>query len=386
MTARATTPPSGTQPLVPNKVTQTKRFALLMAISLLIGAGAGYPVGRLIRGMHPANHLSPWTIPAVIFMVPLALALHEAGHVIAGLSAGFRFHLFVAGPLRIQRDGDRITFGLNRIASLWGGVAACTPQTFGPELAGKMLQFTAGGPVFSALGAIMLWPAFVLRNTSPNAAACLLVLGFISAALCFATLMPMRFGGFVSDGGRILMLLRGSEEGRRWIGLAGLSGLSLAERPRNWPPQLFDMLGDSADGSPDAPYSDLLRHLWKADLREWDAAQASLERCLAQIECLAPPMRSGFYMAAAYFYARQLNDATTARTHFNKAEGPGVHQKSDLHIVRAAVLLAEGRSAEALPELDLAVASLRNKAPSATEPLHEDIAAMRNAALLNSGE
>lgn len=97
-------------------------------------------------------------------------------------------------------------------------------------------------------------------------------------------------------------------------------------------------------------------------------------------------MRSGFYMAAAYFYARQLKDATTARTHFNKAEGPGVHQKSDLHIVRAAVLLAEGRSAEALPELDLAVASLRNKAPSATEPLHEDIAAMRNAALLNSGE
>jgi hypothetical protein len=81
-----------------------------------------------------------------------------------------------------------------------------------------------------------------------------------------------------------------------------------------------------------------------------------------------------------------LNDATKARTHFNKAEGPGVHQKSDLHIVRAAVLLAEGRSAEALPELDLAVASLRNKAPSATEPLHEDIAAMRNAALLNSGK
>jgi len=54
--------------------------------------------------------------------------------------------------------------------------------------------------------------------------------------------------------------------------------------------------------------------------------------------------------------------------------------------VRAAVLLAEGRSAEALPELDLAIASLRNKAPSATEPLHEDIAAMRNAALLNSGK
>ncbi|NDJ11314.1 MAG: hypothetical protein EBY17_08990 [Acidobacteriia bacterium] len=185
-----------------------KRFAVLMTISVLADGGVGYGIGHILKGT-PHAQPSLWMIPTFVVMVLLALALHEAGHVIAGLSAGFRFHLFVAGPLRIQRDGDRITFRLNRIASLWGGVAACTPQTFGPELAGKMLQFTAGGPMFSALGAIMLWPAFVLRNTSPNAAACLLVLGFISGALCFATLMPMRLGGFVSDGGRILMLLRG---------------------------------------------------------------------------------------------------------------------------------------------------------------------------------
>jgi hypothetical protein len=34
----------------------------------------------------------------------------------------------VVGPLRIQRDGNRLRFGFDSIPALWGGVAGCTPR------------------------------------------------------------------------------------------------------------------------------------------------------------------------------------------------------------------------------------------------------------------
>jgi hypothetical protein len=48
-----------------------------------------------------------WTFCAVALGGFLPLALHEAGHLVGGLAAGFRFVLFIVGPCKCS--GARAT-------------------------------------------------------------------------------------------------------------------------------------------------------------------------------------------------------------------------------------------------------------------------------------
>ena len=43
-------------------------------------------------------------IIGIIFIAFIVLAVHELGHLIAGLINGFRFELFVVGPLGFKRE------------------------------------------------------------------------------------------------------------------------------------------------------------------------------------------------------------------------------------------------------------------------------------------
>jgi hypothetical protein len=202
----------------------------------------------------------------------------------------------------------------------------------------------------------------------------------MSAVLALATLLPTRIYGYNSDGTRLLMLSRNTIEGRRWTALASVASLAAAERPRDWPAELVDLLGDGADLSPDALNVCLLRHIWHLDRREWEPARSWLERGLANIDFLPKSMRGRFYAAAAAFYSRPGNDAALARDFLNLAMKPGLHNPKEMHLIVASVLLAEGRTQEALAELDLAAATVKSKPPHLAAALEEDLDELRAAA------
>src|SRR3712207_6939264 len=46
------------------------------------------------------------TIATILVLLPLVIAVHEAGHLLGGRLAGFRALLFVVGPFRIERSGE----------------------------------------------------------------------------------------------------------------------------------------------------------------------------------------------------------------------------------------------------------------------------------------
>ncbi len=81
----------------------------------------------------------------------IALAVHECGHLAAGLLAGWRFDLLVIGPLRLAREsGGRVRLGWNRDPAMFGGAGGATPtRTTG--LRNAMAMFVAGGPLASLL-------------------------------------------------------------------------------------------------------------------------------------------------------------------------------------------------------------------------------------------
>lgn len=131
-------------------------------------------------------------------------AVHEAGHIVAGLAQGFRFHWFVAGPLGLKRDDNgKVRFYLERNVSLWGGLGATVPQDSSPDNYRKFALVLLGGPLMSvAVGAICLALA------GASGLMFVTLVGAMSLGMGLVSLMPTRNGAFYTDGGRWLRMHR----------------------------------------------------------------------------------------------------------------------------------------------------------------------------------
>jgi len=138
---------------------------------------------------------------AVISFI-LASATHELGHVLTGLIEGFKFHLFVAGPLGVKRDeNDRIVVYFEKDISLWGGIAATLPQEADQDNYKKFGRLLLGGPLISILiGTVSLIPGVLIDQIF------LTLFGLMSIGMGMVSLIPMRNGAFYTDGGRWLRM------------------------------------------------------------------------------------------------------------------------------------------------------------------------------------
>jgi hypothetical protein len=90
----------------------------------------------------------------VLLALLTALAVHELGHLVAGLLGGFRFQLFVVGLLGVKRTPAGIRVFLNRDVGLMGGVAATVPVAQDPVNKRKFAWMLLSGPLASLLSII----------------------------------------------------------------------------------------------------------------------------------------------------------------------------------------------------------------------------------------
>ena len=133
----------------------------------------------------------------IVIMGFIVLAVHELGHLVTGLANGFKFELFVVGPLGIKRENDKVKIYLNKELGYYGGVAATSPVDDHKDNAKKFARILLGGPIASVLFAIICIaiayfagrPFGILFFTG----------GLISIAIFFATTIPSRTGMFFTD-------------------------------------------------------------------------------------------------------------------------------------------------------------------------------------------
>lgn len=326
-------------------------FAILGSVLFAaIGLGLGYGVGRFLKSSGAAPHLSPWVLLGLPVVVWLVIALHEMGHVIGGWNSGFQLAFFAVGPLKIYRDYNRLRVRYNSSPALWGGVAATAPRgsqlPSAPFMRQAMLRVVAGGPLLSLGGTLLLIPAALLLPAYPSLAVLIGAAGLMSFFIALATSIPVSTGGFLSDGARLLQLLRGGEDADRWAYLGVLSGLSLTVRPRDWPAAIVLSCAREGDTSYDGISAAWLRSSWHEDRGEFEAARQWLEQALASIDHWPKPARPLLHASAACLYAT-LGDAARARPHLEAARQPGFLDKDHLHLAEATVLESEGRRAEA---------------------------------------
>lgn len=235
-------------------LTQARKILSIIVLTGL-GLGIGYLIGRFTIPRTHHNHLSTIQFLGLIvelLVIPfIAIGLHEFGHYLAGRFVGFKFYLFVVGPLRIERnEQDRIMFKFNREISSWGGLCGMYPPDR-TDVVSKFSRFVAGGPLASlALAALGLSLGLYCYHWNHEAGSAMIYLGAISGGVAIVTSIPMKNGAYVTDGARWLRLRSGGTEALRDACTFELIALQMQGVPaRQWPDELFEQLSGPSDGS-----------------------------------------------------------------------------------------------------------------------------------------
>ncbi len=146
------------------------------------------------------------TFTGIFIMAFLMLGLHELGHLLTGLAQGFRFAIFVVGPLGVKQEDEKIKWYLNTNLGHYGGIAATTPVNNDPANAKKFARVIIAGPLTSLLGGIILLYLSTLLGTPWNTV--IFSGGLVSLALFLATTIPSKTGAFFTDRKRYQRLTR----------------------------------------------------------------------------------------------------------------------------------------------------------------------------------
>lgn len=365
------------QPPIIRKRAKTSAWRSLLAgmaggvVGALLAAGAIRLLGEGVTGLGGKAALraayGPWTVVLVMLTAFaaawLAILAHEAGHVVGGWLGRFRFHLLVAGPLRVERDAaDRVRVGLNRDGSLAGGIAAMMP-TGTDALGRRMALMVAGGPGTSFLLAGAAALAGPMADGAPLARLLLGILVIMSGGLGMVTLVPMRFSGFASDGAQLLRLARGGPDARRHAQIMSLVAMSVAETPpREWPEEAVRAVTALRDGGPDECSASLLAYSHFLDRGDTGRARQALHRALELADQYPQPFVPALMAEAAFFDGFVTRDAAAARAYLAEVpeKAPAVKPFDRLR-AEAAVALAEGDRAGAAERIQRARAVLPDK-------------------------
>jgi hypothetical protein len=292
--------------------------------------------------------------------VALAVVLHELAHLLAGLGAGFGFNQLRIARLQIDAP-FRLSIYRGRGTGS-GGWASLFPVRQN-RLVVRALAMVAAGPVANLLSAAAVL-AFV-----PS-------LGFFPMAFVIASLIlgvvnlvPFRNRAVLSDGMRVLMLLRSRERAERWLALMKLGAeLTAGVLPESFSPGFLAKAVAVRDASPDTVAAHALAFSSAFHRHQDDEAARALETCLEYSGYAAPILREALMSDAGVFQARRRKNADLAAQWLAampaRTELPWLRAR-----VEAAILEALGDREGALSKLDEVERAIRAE----PNPLRRDV-------------
>lgn len=146
----------------------------------------------------------------IILISMVVLAVHELGHLVTGLIQGFRFELFVVGPLGIKREDNKIKLYLNTNLGYYGGVAATSPVDDHQDNAKKFARILLAGPLTSLLFAALC--IFLAYWVGKPLGIIFYTGSMVSIGVFLATTIPSQTGMFFTDRKRYQRLVTPGKE------------------------------------------------------------------------------------------------------------------------------------------------------------------------------
>ncbi len=308
-----------------------------LAVGAVIGVVILFLPGNFLTG----DALAP--IAALAAMVPalfFGILVHELGHVVAGLIAGFQFRRLLVGPCAFTREarGYRLRF-LGKRFLAGGYTLMLAPSTDGLRRA--YCVFVAGGPIatlllFAAV-AVLPWGTF---------AQALLLCNVVLAAFSW---IPWENRGHYTDAKVIQVLLRVGPEADRLsavLYLVTLDGQGVS--PRDWPAEVVAKLAASEGGGAFATSGRILLHIHARETGASGDTAAALEQVLAISHQMSGSQRLGYFSEAAFFQGVTIRNAALARAWLNDARAVkgAIAQKGWEEDALTAIAFSEGNGPE----------------------------------------
>lgn len=310
-----------------------------------------------------------WLIIIGIFPIYLlAIAVHEGGHALFGISQNFDFRMYVAGPFIFEKEVEQWKFKWNKSFNLFGGLVLCLPKD-DVNLSKRFSIFVAGGPLASLISAFLCFGVFKLMGGTGeeysvlhNSIALLLLLYSIFSGFIFlATILPFSAGGFHSDGARLIRFNKGGNTSKLEILILTIfSKISAGIRPKDYDvqelleaKQLSNKIQDNYE-----VYFDGFLFQNAFDKYELESAENYLNEYLSNIEKVPEPVRGSLWLDAALFYAFGRKDLIKAKEYFAKYKPSPMIPKAQVLTTEASLLKLEGKMEEMNIKINQALAEI----------------------------
>lgn len=326
---------------------------------------------RLVQQLAKAEEsLTAWDLLVLPILMLIVLATHEIGHLLGGMSQGMRFLLLIVGPFGWHASASGTRFEWNTNLALMGGLAATVPTKVGTELRRRLLVLVAGGPAASLLLAILAVAAASISD--PRFAAYGICIAATSFGIFLVTLIPVRSGGFMSDGMQIIDVLRGGNAVAERSALMRIFAQSLdGVRPRDWDPSAIEELSRTDSEDPLRATGGALYLLYRAmDFRN-DSDIARYRKLLEDgVDGYPAGFKQSIYVELA-ICAWLAGDTDAVRQYLKGSKG-GVVDKSRRLLAHAALAQLEGRHDDCERDRLQAIKALENASDAGHRKLTQD--------------
>jgi hypothetical protein len=290
-----------------------------------------------------SSNWGPLVIAALLpFLLFSVVIVHEIGHLVCGLCVGFRLMSVRFGPVRISPP-FRVSVKFEPKTGASGFVSMIPGKS--ENLRSRAVIFILGGPIANLLAGFFI---LFLKVGGPLA----FVFATLSIFVGAAKLVPFRRLALISDGKRMLMLLKNAGQGERLLAILQLTAeLRSGIEPENLSRDFIAKATAVKDESPDtaAGYAFAYAAAWYKDAP--DKAAQLLETCLEYSQFSAPIMQQVLRCDAAIFQARKRNRVDLAEQWLSeipqKTLFPGQRLRAE-----SAILEAQGNIEGALKKLD----------------------------------
>jgi hypothetical protein len=181
-------------------------------------------VNESFRAQSDATVLAPILAPlGILFFWFVSVAVHEAGHIIAGQLVGFSFTSVTVGLVSIEKTAKGFALRWHRSLPL-DGLAFMRIDRL-RRLRWRFLVFVAGGPFASLVSGLAVWAVWVWFPTPlhPSISFAIGTLLFCSAVTFVSTMIPFRYSGYDTDGKLLMDLSRSVSRLRYWLAANALT-------------------------------------------------------------------------------------------------------------------------------------------------------------------
>lgn len=234
---------------------------------------------------------------SVVVAAVAGVVVHEAGHVLGGLLAGFRFHSMAIGPIKLDRS---FRVSRHRGALAWSGGWVKMFPVKRDRLLLRAHVLVLAGPAASLFcgGAVLLLPF------PKGLASAVFIAGTILGGV--VDLLPVRSGATAFDGWRILRMLRHPAWGERWLAVLRLTAdLREGVLPEALPDDDLARAIAMQDDSLDTVTAHAIAYSAAFHRRQDTEAGRILETCLRYSSHAPPGLREALMSDAAVFQARR---------------------------------------------------------------------------------